>query len=103
MPNRRDFLKAAAAGATAIYAGGGDVLHGGAAYGALQAPATRRTVAIGGRRVTVIDVHAHCIIPVEDIVKGTALAENGGGAGEPGPRSAADLQSWISRASMSRR
>jgi aminocarboxymuconate-semialdehyde decarboxylase len=88
VPNRRDFLKAAAAGATAIYAGGGDVLHGGAAYAALQAPAARRTVEIGGRRVTVIDVHAHCIIPVEDIVKGTALAENGGGAANqvPGPQ-----------------
>src|SRR5687768_18618273 len=36
---------------------------------------------IGGRRVRVIDGHSHCVIPVEDIVKGTPLAEMGGGAG----------------------
>jgi aminocarboxymuconate-semialdehyde decarboxylase len=80
--NRRNFLKAAAAGAAAIYAGGG------AAYAALQAPAARRTVAIGDRRVRVVDVHAHCIIPVEDLLKGTSLAGSGGGAANqvPGPQ-----------------
>jgi aminocarboxymuconate-semialdehyde decarboxylase len=36
---------------------------------------------VGGRRVRVIDGHAHCIIPVDDIVKGTSLAGMGGGAG----------------------
>ena len=36
---------------------------------------------IAGRAVTVIDVHAHCVIPVEDIVKGTPLAKSGGGSG----------------------
>jgi hypothetical protein len=36
---------------------------------------------VGGRRVRVIDGHAHCIIPVDDIVKGTPLAGMGGGAG----------------------
>ncbi len=35
---------------------------------------------VGGRRLQVIDVHAHCVIPVEDIVKGTPLAALGGGA-----------------------
>ena len=88
MPNRRDFLKAAAAGATALYAGGGNVAHGGVAYAALQAPASRRTVSIAGRRIRVIDVHAHCIIPVEELLKGTPLAGNGGGAANqiPGPQ-----------------
>ena len=88
MPNRRDFLKAAAAGATAVYAGGGNLAQGGAAYAALQAPASRRTVSIAGRRIRVIDVHAHCIIPVEDLLKGTPLAGNGGGAANqiPGPQ-----------------
>ena len=28
-----------------------------------------------------LDVHAHCVIPVEEIVKGTPLAESGGGGG----------------------
>jgi len=36
---------------------------------------------VGGRRVRVIDGHAHCVIPVEEIVKGTALAKMGSGAG----------------------
>jgi aminocarboxymuconate-semialdehyde decarboxylase len=54
---------------------------GSVAAAAQQAERARRQVTIGGRRVRVIDVHAHCIIPVEDIVKGTPLASSGGGAG----------------------
>jgi aminocarboxymuconate-semialdehyde decarboxylase len=38
-------------------------------------------VSIGGRRVRVIDVHAHCVIPVTEVVKGTPLAASGGGGG----------------------
>jgi aminocarboxymuconate-semialdehyde decarboxylase len=79
VPTRREFLGtvvAAAAGTYAIGRGGS-----GAAAGALQAQPARRQVMVGGRRVKVIDVHAHCIIPVEDIVKGTPLANLGSGAG----------------------
>jgi aminocarboxymuconate-semialdehyde decarboxylase len=47
----------------------------------VQAPPTRRQVTLGGRRVRVIDVHAHCVIPVSDVVKGTPLARSGGGSG----------------------
>ena len=36
---------------------------------------------IGGRPVKVIDAHAHCVIPVTDIVQGSPLAKMGGGAG----------------------
>jgi aminocarboxymuconate-semialdehyde decarboxylase len=36
-----------------------------------QAPAARRQVMIGGRRIRVVDVHAHCDMPLGDIVKGT--------------------------------
>ncbi len=36
---------------------------------------------VGGRRVRVIDVHAHCVIPVQEVVKGTPLARMGGGRG----------------------
>jgi aminocarboxymuconate-semialdehyde decarboxylase len=78
LPGRRTFLRTLALGATGICATGG---AGGYAM-PLQAPAAaRRQVTIGGRRVRVIDIHAHCIIPVTDIVKGTPLAESGGGAG----------------------
>ena len=79
MANRRDFIRTVVAGSAGTY------LTGPAAAGplaaALQAPAARRQVTVGGRRVRVIDVHAHCIIPVEEILKGTPLAGMGGGAG----------------------
>jgi aminocarboxymuconate-semialdehyde decarboxylase len=55
-----------------------------------QAPAAgaRRQVSIGGRRVKVIDVHAHCEIDLVDVVKGTAFAEQGevGGNAVLGPK-----------------
>jgi aminocarboxymuconate-semialdehyde decarboxylase len=45
------------------------------ALDAFQAPATRRRAMLGGRRVTVIDIHAHTFIPeVWDLVKDTPLA-----------------------------
>jgi aminocarboxymuconate-semialdehyde decarboxylase len=64
--NRREFLRNAA---------------GVAAAGVFQLPSARRQVSIGGRRITVVDAHAHCVIPVEEIVKGTPLAKMGGGGG----------------------
>ena len=79
MPNRRDFLRTVAAGAAGTYVMGRGGLS--AAAAALQAERARRQVMVGGRRVRVIDVHAHCVIPVEDIVKGTPLASMGGGGG----------------------
>jgi predicted TIM-barrel fold metal-dependent hydrolase len=39
-------------------------------------------VTVAGRRVSVIDVHAHCVIPVDDITKGTPLAKMGAGGGD---------------------
>lgn len=62
MPTRREFMRNVA-GATL-------------GLGALQtaAPARRRAM-VGGRRITVIDVHAHTFVPeVMDLVKGTPLA-----------------------------
>ena len=79
MPNRRDFLRTIAAGAA-----GACVMHRGstdAVAAAFQPRPARREVMVGGRRVRVIDLHAHGIIPVEDIIKGTPLAGMGGGAG----------------------
>ena len=76
MPHRRDFLKTLAAGAAGACAAGRGY---GPASALAQAPRPRRQVTVAGRPVTVIDVHAHCVIPVEDIVKGTPLAERGGG------------------------
>jgi len=74
MRNRRDFLKTVAGATTGMFLTGrafaGSELQGGAA-----APGKRREVSIGGRRVKVVDVHAHCQIPeVWDIVKDSNLA-----------------------------
>ena len=72
MPNRRNFLRHLA-GATA-----GMVLGSrGSAAPALagQAAQVRRRASIGGRRITVVDVHAHTFVPeVWEVVKDTPLA-----------------------------
>ena len=73
MRNRRAFFKVLAGAAAGMYvsqrAGGGDPLT------AVQAPSARRQVMIGGRRVRVVDVHAHWDMPLGDIVKGTPFEE----------------------------
>src|SRR6202790_1414568 len=76
MRNRRDFLKTAA-GATA----GVLITGSGFADAALQtpqsAPVKRREVSIGGKRVKVVDMHAHCVVPeVADLVKDTKFASS---------------------------
>jgi aminocarboxymuconate-semialdehyde decarboxylase len=76
MPSRREFLRKVVVGAWVIHHGAGE-----RAVAALQSRPARREVRVGGRRVRVIDVHAHCVIPVQDIVQGTALERMGGGAG----------------------
>jgi aminocarboxymuconate-semialdehyde decarboxylase len=40
----------------------------------------RRRVTIGRHPIRVIDIHAHCVIPVEQLLTGTNLAGSGGGA-----------------------
>ncbi len=103
MPNRRDFLKTVA-GTTAgmlvanrAFGEGGltaarmsDMALGKAGLPRAQGegaapggPVKRREVSLGTKRVKVIDIHSHCMIPeVADVVKGTSLARNGGrGAG----------------------
>ena len=77
MPHRRDFLRMLAAGATA----GAVTCRGGSRpFAAGQTPPARRRVTIAGRPIRVIDVHAHCVIPVEEVVAGTPLAGRGGSA-----------------------
>ena len=95
-PNRRDFLRNVACAAAGMVVGGRGLAD--AAIGAFQAaPAARRRVTIGGRRVTVVDVHAHTFVPeVWDLVKNTPLAEtaknNLTGAIALGPGTPARLQ-----------
>jgi aminocarboxymuconate-semialdehyde decarboxylase len=59
---RRHFIRLASVTAGAV------ALGGGAAFSQ-----QRRQVSIGGRRVRVIDIHAHCVVAVDHITKGTKL------------------------------
>ena len=95
MSNRRQFLKCVASATAGIVIGGREFAN--AALGASQAAPARRRVMIGGRRVTVIDIHAHTFVPeVWDLVKDTPLAAvakiNLTGAIALGPGTAARLQ-----------
>ena len=74
MTNRRTFVRHVAAAAAGTYIAGSGLAD--VALKAGQgAPAPRRRVSIGGRRVTVIDIHAHTFVPeVWDLVKDTPLA-----------------------------
>ena len=67
---RRHFIRIAGATAGAV------ALGGGAAFSQ-----QRRQVTIGGRRVRVVDIHAHCVVPVDHITKGTKLDGMGRGQG----------------------
>ncbi len=85
MRDRREFLKTVAGATTGMLLTGSafaeSAFQGGGAGmgGAAGAPVVRREVSIGGKRVKVIDIHAHCVIPeVYDIVKDTPLAANAG-------------------------
>jgi len=71
MRNRRDFVKAMAAAAAGIGVTGrfADAARAQAAQGA--AP-RRREISIGGKRITVVDAHAHLnIAAVAEVVRGT--------------------------------
>jgi len=95
-PNRRDFLTTVASATAGMVAGGRGLAN--AAPGSSQAaPPARRRATIGGRRITVIDVHAHTFVPeVWDLVKDTPLAgaakANLTGAIALGPGTPARLQ-----------
>src|SRR5687767_2968515 len=76
MPNRRNFLRSVAGAAAGVLVGRRGLADAG--LGSLQVgvpQGKRREVFIGGRRVTTVDVHAHCFVPeVWDLVKDTPLA-----------------------------
>jgi aminocarboxymuconate-semialdehyde decarboxylase len=70
MPNRRDFLKNAAATTAGVA-----ISRRFPSFQIGAPPAKRREVFIGGRRVKTVDAHAHCFVPeVWDLVKDTPLA-----------------------------
>jgi aminocarboxymuconate-semialdehyde decarboxylase len=76
MTSRRRFLCAVAGAAATAYP------LGGLATGQAPAAPVRRQVSIGGKRIKVIDVHAHCVIPeVAEVVKATPFAKAAAGGG----------------------
>ncbi len=79
MGNRREFIKTAGLAAGALLTGGGLVERDAQAQQA-GAGVARREVRVGGKRVKVVDVHAHAgIVEVADVVKGTPLERYGRG------------------------
>src|SRR5438045_9440821 len=87
MKNRREFFKTVAGAAAGAYAAGRGTNRfaqrggGGGRGGAAAVPAgPRKQISIGGKRVTVIDVHAHCTVDgVAEVVKGTPFERQAGG------------------------
>lgn len=69
MTNRRNFLKTVACATAGTFVMGRLV--------DAVAQSARREVSLGGRRVKVVDIHAHCgFREVEDVIRGTNLAGN---------------------------
>jgi aminocarboxymuconate-semialdehyde decarboxylase len=66
MNSRRDFFRNIAGAAAGAY-----VASRAGEAAAVQAPLARRQVSIAGKRVRVVDVHAHCDMPLGEVVKGT--------------------------------
>jgi aminocarboxymuconate-semialdehyde decarboxylase len=92
--SRRRFCSQLGAAGAAALAGAGLMNAGASVLGAQGS--RRREASIGGRRITVVDVHAHVFVPeVWEVVKNTALAaaaqNNLTGAIALGPGNAARL------------
>lgn len=78
MHSRRDFFRTAAASIAGTFLLSHDSAS---AVHLLDQPPARRRITIGGSRVPVIDVHAHCAISMHDVVKGTPFERHGVAAG----------------------
>jgi len=85
MPNRREFITTAAGVAAGTLLSGRGLLQGAPAPQAAT-PVTRREVRVGGKRVKVVDIHAHAgIAEIADLVKGTPLERYARSGGRLGP------------------
>ena len=81
MPSRRAFFKTVA-GAAAGLAVADQVLAGAGHQAPPPIPGKRREVFVGGKRVKVIDMHCHCVVPeVAEVIKGTPLEAEAKGGG----------------------
>ena len=79
MQNRREFFRTVA-GATAGAFVAGDAFLGAQGRGGRGGAPTRRQISIGGKRIRVVDIHAHATVPeVGPVVAGTPWAEEADG------------------------
>jgi aminocarboxymuconate-semialdehyde decarboxylase len=76
MANRRTFVKNAAGAVAGVLLADRSVRKVIAAGAQSSAAAGRRQVTVGGRRVKVIDVHCHCIVPGVAEMMGQTTANN---------------------------
>ena len=78
---RREFIEDTAGALAGVAFVGCDVLSATPAYAqapsAGPAPARRREILVGGRRVKTIDVHAHCAVPEAMALMGLKLGQPG--------------------------
>ena len=75
MSTRRDFFRTVAGAAAGAYA-----LTRHHADAAAQTAPARRQVSVGGKRIRVVDIHAHATVAeVDPVVKGTPYERNAGG------------------------
>jgi aminocarboxymuconate-semialdehyde decarboxylase len=75
MSTRRDFFRTVAGAAAGAYA-----LTRHDADAAAQTTPARRQVSVGGKRIRVVDIHAHATVAeVDPVVKGTPYERNAGG------------------------
>lgn len=103
MPSRRDFIKGVAGATAGLWATQRAFMANAAAQGRGQArgqgqaedsgaPVVHRDVRVGGKKVKVVDVHAHATIPeVADVVKGTPLQRYAQGGRALGPERIREL------------
>jgi aminocarboxymuconate-semialdehyde decarboxylase len=82
MRNRREFIRNGAGLAAGALLTGRGLVEGAPQTQQAGTPVARREVRVGGKRVKVVDVHAHAGIPeVADVLKGTALERFARGGG----------------------
>jgi aminocarboxymuconate-semialdehyde decarboxylase len=87
MTTRRAFIKEAAGTMAGIVFTGCSLLDAAPARAQAKSAGRRREVVVGGRRVKVIDVHAHCVIPEARVLQGLPVDNQiGPGIEEVGAR-----------------
>src|ERR1700676_3061026 len=86
MWNRRAFLKDLAGAAAEVFFVGCALRSAAAKPQNLAGSGSRRRVTVGGRRILTVDIHSHCSIAIDDLLKQGASTNSSSGSPSP-PRS----------------